>query len=310
MSKPLNAAVVRVGNVPNTYDIERVTADPRVLGLNRKLGSRASIIPATSVRPGASTLIKYADWDQGWRPDGEGPLYPAEAPLYTAYTQLVPGAFYLNDAMLGDVYDAGGDAAKTLVANVAPTFQQTLEGKVGIWTPAVTGGKQSANINDPGANSFIWGGVAAMISFGGFVINTCLFGRSEAGAAKGFAFYVPSATGILNYALKDSAGNAITAALGTNMIATPIRPFLVLGQVDRAAGLFRALVARPGAVINTTSVAAPPATFTFAGQEFGQGAIPGYSAGQWNGYTIYADGVQCEGADRLHDLAIGLGWIT
>jgi hypothetical protein len=308
MGTPFNSAVVLIGDQPNQYSIERVTVDPRA-GLARALGSRVSYIPGTSINPGAISLLKYAPWNTAWRPDGVGPLYPKTATEFLRATQITPSALYINDQMLGDAYDASGNG-NTLAANVANlVYQQTLESKNGIYLPAAAGGKLSGAVNDPGAGSFIWGAVTAMISFGGFVISTNLIGRSEAATSKGFVFYVPSATGVLNYWLKDNAGNNIFGPWGPNMTTTPIVPYLVVGQVDRAAGRFRALCARDGAVVNTLDVAAVPATFTAAGQEFGQGAIPGWSAGAWDGYSFFASGVQCEGTDVLHNIAVGLGQV-
>lgn len=303
MSKPILSEAFRVGAPSASYDIKRVTSDPRVAGLAADLGTVVEY--ATS--QGAISLQKYTTWNTGWRPMGEGPLYPKTSAEFLAATKITPGALYLNDQMVTtSIYDASGNG-NTLTTNVTPVFQQTLEGKVGIYTTFVSGGKQSANVNDPANNSFIWGGEAAWITAGGGA-NTNFFGRGEVTAAKGYVFYVPQATGILNYFIKDGAGAAVNAAMGVNMTTTPIVPYLIIGQVDKAASRFRARVCRGGVAVATVDIAYALGTLTFAGQEFGQGAIPGWNAGGWTPYTFYATGAQSEGANVLRDIAVGLGW--
>lgn len=308
MAKSILAETFAVSapGVPATkYDIERVTADPRLApGLAADLGTIVEYVTAQ----GSVTLQKYTTWDRGWRYPGGGPLYPNTADLFLGATKITPGALYLDDEMIvNQVYDSSGNG-NHLTLNVTPVFQQTLEDKVGIYVTFVSGGKATANVNNPAAASFVWGGEAAYITANAGAISA-LFGRSEAATAKGYMFYWDEAAAALKYFIKDNAGAAINAAIaGVNMASTPRVPFLVLGQVDIAAGRFRARVCRGGAAVATVDVAYALGTLSAAGQEFGQGAVPGWGAGIWNPYTFYATGAQIEGANVLRDLAVGLGW--
>lgn len=304
MSSPLLAADFRIGAPGASYDIIRVTTDPRVApGLTADLGTMVEYIGSQ----GGVYLMKYTGWDTAWRVPGEGPLYPRSAADFAAATKITPSALYLMEQMTGDAYDSSGNA-NTLTATLAPTPQRTLEGKNGAWM-AAAGSAYDAAVNDPAANSFLWGGEAAVVSNGAAQVG--MAGRIEA-AAFGFVFYVQNGT--INYLLKDAAGNTVTGTVATvNMITNPVVPYLVVGQVDKAAARFRARVSRAGASIATVDVSiAALGTFTKAAQRYGVGAIPTTGAvferGIWVPYNFYATGAQCEGSNVLRDLAVGLGW--
>ena len=306
MSKPLLASDFRVGATAagSGYDILRVTADPRTGGLTADLGTLVEFV-ATQ---GSIMLAKYASWDTAWRVPGEGPLYPKTAAEFLSATKLTPSALYLYDQMLSDVYDASGNGNTLTVANT-PTFQQSLEGKVGIWYDGATD-KHDAAVNDPAAGSFIWGCEAALINDPGAAGLNGFLGRLEGGGADGFAFYF--AAGV-NALIRDAAGNAINQIFGGSnaaMTSNPRVPYLIQGQVDRTAGRYRGRMSRGGTSFATFDVAlGVVGTLSKAGQRFGSGALlGGLNGGGWVPYSYYVTGAQTEGANVLRDTAVGLGW--
>lgn len=307
MAKVLLAADAKVGAPSGYYDVTRVTSDPRVApGLAGNVGSMVEYVTAN----GAVTLVKYASWDTAWRVPGSGPLYPNTAALFAGATKITPGGLYLNDATgqtnATTLIDFSGNAAN-LPATNTPTFGQTLEGKVGVWYDGATD-KHDANVNDPAAQSFIWGCEGALITDpGGGGVNGFV-GRMN-GGGQGYLFYFSAGLHVL---VRDSLGAAsdqVFAGSNAALSGNPRVPYLMVGQLDKAAGRLRARMSRGGAVFATIDVAYAPATLTAGAQTFGFGAVPGgINGGAWNGYGFYGVGAQCEGSDVLRDLAVGLGW--
>lgn len=306
--KPILAEVLRVGTVPSPafYGIERVAADPRLApGLARELGTVVLYVTAL----GSVLLQKYTTWDRGWRLPGGGPLYPKTADEFLGATKITPGALYLMDAMTASVFDAAG--ANNLAITNTPTFQRRLEGKVGIFYDANSDNHQ-ADVNNPAADSFLFGTAAAWIADPGAAGVNNVIGRVDAATVSGYTMF--QLGGNISTLLRDGAGNSISpaiAGLGTTMAANPRVPYLLVNQVDRVAAVLRQRVLRGGAVIAQASTAlGAVGDLTKANQFFGFGAIAGgtLNGGMWNAYGFYATGAQCEGANVLRDLAVGLGW--
>ncbi len=307
MSIPILAQTFRVGAPSASYDIMRVTSDPRVAGLAADLGSVVEYIGAQ----GSVMLTKYATWNTAWRLPGADPLYPKTAAEFLGATKLTPSALYLMDLMTGDLFDSSSNGNTLAVNGTTPTTNQTIEGRSGVWFDALADGYIN-NVNDPANASFVWGGEAAIISDPGPGFNG-LFGRF-ASTLEGFRFFTQPA-GTVQYYVKDAAGLVAGAQLGGAglMAANPRVPYLISGQVDKSTtpAHFRARISRDGVLIASTDVTAAWGTFTFAGQVYyigGNIAFGGQLGGAWVPYQYFASGVQCEGANVLRDLHVGLGW--
>lgn len=308
MSKPYATETLRVGTPTDNYDVIRVVADPRSVKLAANLGTIAEYVGAQ----GVISLQKYVTWDTGWRPVGGGPLYPKTATDFANATKITPSALYLIDAMTGNLFDASGNGNTLTLAGTAFKTQQILEGRTGAFF-STTDGVYQANVNDPAANSFVFGTVVAYISnVGGGGFNNAI-ARLKPVTNSGFAYWFTGAGG-LTYLIADAgAAHSFSAAFpgAPNFAATPIVPYLLTGQLDRTAGHFRGRISRNGASVATLDIAVPSlGSLSEASQLFAFGALNGgaLAGGAWNGYGFFATGVQCEGSNVLRDLAVGLGW--
>ncbi len=304
MSEPILAADFRVGAPSASYDILRVTSDPRVVGLTADLGTIVEYIGSQ----GSVMLAKYTTWDTGWRAPGEGPVYPATSASFLGATKITPGALYVMDQLLGDVFDVSGNGNTLTVANT-PTFQRSIENKVGIWYDGATD-RHSANVNNPVSGSFLWGCEVALINDPGAAGFNNFLGRSDAGA-QGFILYYNAGVDII---LRDTVGTLVFNGFGassiTAMTTNPRVPYLITVQVDRVANRARARMSRGGAAFATLdySIAGLGSLAGSVGPLFGMGSIPVFNGGGWVPYGFYATGAQTEGSNVLRDLAVGLGW--
>lgn len=304
MSKTILAERYEVGTPTANYRIERVTADPRLApGLAAPLGSMVEYVTAL----GSVTLQKYAAWDRAWRVPGAGPLYPNTSDLFLGATKVTPTSLYLNDQMLTTIFDASGNGNNLTTVTGTPTFQRTLEDKIGIFYDGVGDG-HDANVNDPAAGSFLFGAEAAIINVPAF--NAGIVQRITAGAL-GYAIVFISGTPDVYLVVDDGATNITQPfGVGAAVTANPRVPFFMSGQVDRAAGRLRGRISRGGAMIATIDVAlAGLGDLSKPAQVFGFGApsVGGVVGGGWIGYAYYATGAQTEGANALRDLHVGLG---
>lgn len=309
MSKPELAATLRIGAPGASYDIERVTADPRTAGLARDLGSLVEVIGAQ----GVITLQKHTTWDRGWRPPGGGPIYPLTASLFQAATKLANAKVYTLDQITGDVYST--DGVQDLVIQNTPTPQLTVGSRVGSYFDADADCYQ-ADVNDAASSSFAWGCEVAIINVAGAAIGCGIMGRFLAGAVgNGYNFFWSAADGFVHIYVADGNGaHTINQAIGAvNIAAAPVISAFVQGQVDRTAGRVRARLSRGGAAIGTVDVAIGAlGSLSAAGERFGFGSLPAAAPatnkGAWVTYGYYCQDATAEGADVLRDAAVGLGW--
>lgn len=308
MAKALLAETFRVSapGAPAThYEIKRVAADPRLApGLAAPLGTIVEYVTAL----GSVYLQKYTTWDRGWRLPGGGPVYPRTADEFLGATKITPGALYLYEAFSSTVFDASG-GANDLPAVSTPSFQNTQEGKVGVWYDSVLDAHAGA-VNDPAATSFAWGCVAALISDPSGGAQQGFSGRNEAATGVGYMLYFVGAPTRPAIFIRDAAAVTVTGTFASDaMFTTPRRPFLLAGQVDRVTGRIRGRMCRDGVALATLDVAlGAVGTLTAAAQVFGSGNIGIFQAGGYVNYNFYATGAQIEGANVLRDLAVGLGW--
>lgn len=313
MSKNLNADVLQYG-VGGPTARSYVTADPRTgAGLAATIGSQVWV----TVTGGQASypLYKYASWDTAWRPPGEGPLWPDTTALFKAYTKLDmaagAGALYMCDAQLTPVLDVSGNGA-TLTGAGTPLFGRAMATKAGFYL-STSISAVDADVNDPAANSFVYGAVVAMVSNIAAGSPEGIIGRLN-GTADGAALYFSPGGPVLTILLRDAAGTLVQANhTGIDLIANGNQAYLCQMQIDKVANLARTRVSRVTSLgVPVSASIAALGTFTKAGQRFGFGAIPAggpvLNGGGMFQLGYYAKGAQCAGANVLRDIAVGLGW--
>lgn len=231
---------------------------------------------------------------------GERP-YPTNGTAFTALTGITLDSLYLFDESASPVDDKIG--AADLAAAGTPTYGVMKSGRRGIYYDAAAE-RHAADVNDPGASSFLHFGVC---TFGALVDFAGCFGRGNATQAEQWLVWMRSATGVIEARVRDNAAGAVSIATGA-LAAIITRPCLVGLQVDRTAAVVRLRGSDGSNAVSASGSIAGFGSLSGAAQVFGYGAITGTLQGGWSGYGGFRQGVDVEGASVLADLAHDLGW--
>lgn len=242
---------------------------------------------------------------------GEQVSYPTTGAAFLSSTGLNLTSLYtLQDASGAATDSVGSNHLSTVTGS--PSYRREVSGATGITYDAAANTGHSANVNDPGLSSCIFGAIG--------VWNTTfaasqpgIVGRMSATTVPCCAIY--RAADNVNYPTMlikgATTGSLNLSGVGINVV-TPRRPVLYLGQIDRTAALARMVVADSDKIL--TNQSGSIAGFdTFSG-----GAAPQFLLGAGTGtifkggfacsMAFYATGAQCEGTTTLINLAKRLGF--
>jgi len=253
--------------------------------------------PQTKLRAGAFT--------------GEQPSYPTTSAAFAASTGITPTSLYTCLGASGTLVDVVG--GNNLAVTGTPRFNQQIGGSVGVNYNLAGAVGHSANVNDPGLSSCMFGAIGIWMGSGPAASFPGIIGRITVGLIPEIALYKASDT--LNYPRVDIKG-ATTGSLSlfdTNInVVTPRRPVLYIVQIDRTNTTARLIVADSMKLL--TNQSGSIATHdTYSG-----GASPLFYVASGTGITLrgglglslafYATGAQCEGASTPLNIAKRLGF--
>lgn len=249
--------------------------------------------PQTKLRAGAFT--------------GEQPSYPTTSAAFSASTGITPSSLYTCLIASGALVDVV--SGNNLSVATSPKYRQAVAGSVGVSTDATSNTGFQANVNDPGASSFILGVVGI---FGTTFAATLpgIWGRNSGTGFPACTMYLAGYNLTYPTFLVRDAVSALVLSDNTANVTTPLRPVLYMGQIDRASNTARFIVADSNKILvnqsgsitgfGTLSGGSVPLFST----GFGQGTAGGFKPSL--GFT--AGGIQCEGATVLTTLAKRLGF--
>lgn len=225
-----------------------------------------------------------------------------------AATGLTPQGLYRCDEFSGSLLDYAGTADDLAVFG-SPVFRKFVGDRFGIEHTATS--THAANVHAIGTASAIYSIVYMPPS--SFAFNSNVLSRVTA-AFEGIAMYIGDGAGDLGntvfFLTKDSAGTLLQTSVVVSGIRSAGVPSLFSIQIDRAAGLCRGRISRGGVKGTTSHSIAGFLTFDIATQEYRHGAsnwaaLQGSGTSFWNAAFT---GTQCEGANKLADIAKGLGF--
>ena len=243
---------------------------------------------------------------------GEQPSYPTTGAAFLAATGITPTALYTCLDASGSLVDVVGGNNLTTVTGT-PKFRQSVAGSVGIsYDGASTTGHSGSSVNEPGTNSILFGaiGVFGTVYAG---TNPGIVGKISTTTTPNCFIYRAADT--LNYVSMQIKGNPTGSLLLTDVgvnIVTPVRPILVIGQIDRTNTTARLLVADADKLLTLQSGSISGFS-TFTGGTAPQWAIAGGTGAVFKGgfqcsFSFYATGAQCEGTNTALNVARRLGF--
>jgi hypothetical protein len=238
---------------------------------------------------------------------GEQPSYPTTAAAFLSATGINPASLYTCLDASGSLVDSVG--AANLSPATSPAYRQPIAGSIGVSTDSASNTGFQANVNDPGASSYILGAIGI---FGTTFAATLpgIWGRNSGTGFPACQMYLAGYNLTYPTFLVRDAVSALVLSDATANVVTPIRPVLYLGQIDRAGTTARFLVADSNKVL-VTQTGSIAGFGTLSGGSvplfstgFGQGVAGGFKLSL--GFT--ASGAQCEGSTVLLNLAKRLGF--
>lgn len=238
---------------------------------------------------------------------GEQPSYPLTASAFLKATGINPSSLYPCLDASGALVDVV--AGNNLSVATSPKYRQVVAGSIGVSTDATSNTGFQANVNDPGASSYILGAIGI---FGTTYAATLpgIWGRNSGTGFPACTMYLAGYNLTYPTFLVRDASTALVLSDATINVVSPLRPILYLGQIDRAGTTARFIVADSNKVL-TTKTGSIAGFGTLSGGSiplfstgFGQGTAGGFKLSL--GFT--ATGAQCEGASVLTNLAKRLGF--
>lgn len=243
---------------------------------------------------------------------GEQPSYPLTSAAFLSATGITPTSLYTCLDASGTLVDVVGGNNLTIVTGT-PKFRQDVGGSVGIsYDGASNTGHSGSSVNEPGTNSILFGVIGTWGTvFGG--TNPGMVGKVSTTTVPNCFIYRASDT--LNYPSMQVKGNPTGSLLLTDVsvnMVSPVRPILVIGQIDRTNTTARLLAADSNKLLTLQSGSIAGFS-TFTGGTAPQWAIAAGTGAVFKGgfkcsYSFYATGAQCEGTNIALNVAKRLGF--
>jgi len=229
------------------------------------------------------------------------PIYPRKRGEFLDRTGVDPDSLYLFDEASGSLIDQCG--FQNLTVNSTPVFGSSLAGRRSIYYDSASDRHGDDGVHLPSGN-VIAGGVLNYTTTG---LTTGFAGVTTTIADPGWALYFQT-TGIPSLLVRDVGANALVMAGAGVTFATYPGPWLFAIQIDRTNAVARARVSWNRRAIWTASGSLSAFGSLVGGTQkasFGAGNAMAHHANI--SYGFFASGAQCEGANKLADLARALG---